>query len=47
MGIILPEEIYETASEVRINPKSFVIDWNSISDWEIELIEVINKCRLA
>ena len=45
VGIILPENIYDIASDIRA--KSVMVDWNSISEWEIELIEIINSCRLA
>jgi hypothetical protein len=51
VGIILPERIYETAERVRkahqkganLTPN----DCGRFTDWEVELIKLLNSCPLA
>ncbi len=45
VGIILPEEVYEQAAEMRKRDQLF--DIQQVSMWERELYRIMNSCRMA
>jgi len=48
VGIVLPEWVYAKASEVRnASYNNDLVDVTGVSDWEWELIKILNSAKLA